>query len=410
MAKTPDQQQHPILRSMANTPDDVLHELFIRLPAKLVARMRCVCKSWNGFLTTPSFIKSHLDHSKNTNKEILLEFEADGYPFFDFENPCTAEYSQPLNLEIPNFLKFPVNTPPFDSFYLIGSVNGLICFVDEGSLRCPTPGVHIWNPSLSAFLTLPPYSTGSKCKDKYLWFGFDPKTDDYKVVKVIRIEGADIRNEWPVEVYSMRKGVWEVISERFPSHVRNLSRNELGVGWHDGRVHWLGYNYMTQQLTIVAFDLDEKTFCEIPVPDCKKDCRITTHQMIFLGMWNDKLCLMSYNRRGNLQVWLMNKYKVAESWVGSYFFNKYLLDLDESPFRFILNNESRFLAYGNRLCLYDPAAKSFKYMGELTRPYSIIVRYVDSLVWVAPSKSGSPVATAADSKLKRKINVIDGES
>ena len=401
MAKlTPDQQRQKILRSMANTPDDVLHEVFIRLPAKLVARMRCVCKYWNGFFTTPSFIKSHLNHSINTNKEILLEFDCE-FPFFDYENPCTAEYSHPLNPELPNFLKFPVNTvPPFSSFNLIGSVNGLICFVDGGCSS--TWGVHIWNPSLSAFLTLPPYSIGSSCKDKYLRFrfGFDPKADDYKVVKVIRIEGSDIRNEWPVEVYSLRKGLWEVISERFPSGVRNLCRNELGVGWHDGRVHWLGYNYMTEQLTIVAFDLHEKTFCEIPVPDCKKDSRMSkNHQMIFLGTWNDKLCLMSYNRRGNCEVWLMNKYKEAESWVPTYFFNENLLGLTESPFRFILNNESRFLAYRNRLCLYDSAAKSFKYMGRLSGPGdSRIVRYVDSLVWVAPSKSGLPVATAADSK------------
>ena len=144
---------------------------------------------------------------------------------------------------------------------LIGSVNGLICFISRGSIRCPNPSVHIWNPSLSALLSLPPYTIDSLCDGAYLRFGFDPKADDYKVVKVIRFKGSNIRNGWPVEVYSMRKGSWEVITERFPSQVIDFCRDELCVGWHDGRVYWLDYNYMTKQLTIVAFDLHEKTLC-----------------------------------------------------------------------------------------------------------------------------------------------------
>ncbi|GJY63798.1 F-box/kelch-repeat protein-like protein, partial [Tanacetum coccineum] len=226
------------------------------LPAKLLTRMRCVCKPWNEFLTMPSFIKSHLDHSKNTNKEILLEFY-DGFSFDD-DDPCTAHYSRPPNRKLRNFLEFPVNRPPLGFCSLIGSVNGLICFISEGSTRCPTRGVHIWNPSLSAFLSLASYSIRSLCKDEYIRFGFDPKADDYKVVKVIRFKGSNVRK---VEVYSMRKGSWEVITERFPSHVTKLCGDEFSVGWYDGRVHWLGQNDMTKQLTIVAFDLHEKTFC-----------------------------------------------------------------------------------------------------------------------------------------------------
>ena len=106
----------------------------------------------------------------------------------------------------------------------------------------------------------------------------------------------------------------------------------------------------------------------------------------------------------------MNEFKVAESWVKSCIFNEFL-SRTKSPFRFTVNNEYLCEVYRNRLSLYDPVAKSFKYMLRLiTRTDSRIVPYVDSLVWVAPSKSGSPAATTADSNLKRKINMIDGES
>ena len=101
-----------------------------------------------------------------------------------------------------------------------------------------------------------------------------------------------------------------------------------------------------------------------------------------------------------------------------------------------INCETFFEACCNRLALYDPISLSSKYRTRLTPPFQTRTdRYVDSLVLVAPSESGSggqllqhlliPIlkerfiwstvngkkfATTADSKLKRKINVIDGES
>ncbi|KAM0825848.1 hypothetical protein ACQ4PT_069272 [Festuca glaucescens] len=40
-------------------PDDVLVEIFLRLPAKLVLRFRTVCKQWRHLLSDPIFIRDH---------------------------------------------------------------------------------------------------------------------------------------------------------------------------------------------------------------------------------------------------------------------------------------------------------------------------------------------------------------
>ena len=72
----------------------------------------------------------------------------------------------------------------------------------------------------------------------------------------------------------------------------------------------------------------------------------------------------------------MNEYKVAESWVKCYIFNKFL-SRTKSPFRFTVNKEYLLEAYRNRLSLYDPVAKSFKYMLRLTRTDSRIVPYAE---------------------------------
>ncbi|GKC34080.1 putative F-box domain-containing protein [Tanacetum coccineum] len=290
--------------------------------------------------------------------------------------------SRPLNRELPNFIEFPVDRPPLGKCFVIGSVNGLICFINRDYFPCPTPGANIWNPSLSALLHLPPYSVGSLCDGIYFRFGFIPKTDDYKVVEIEKLGESGSKDGLQVEVYSMKIGSWKLIKERFLSHVRNCSGDVLCQDGQDGHVHWLGVNSMTKQLLIVAFDLHEETFCVIPLPDHILNNKRDTYQT--LGMWNGKLCVMSQNINGKAEVWLMNEYKVAQSLVNPYIFKEFISDT-KFAFRFKVNDVSLFEAYCNRLAMYDPVAKSFKYMTRVTRRFtSIIVRYVDSLVWVAP--------------------------
>ncbi|GJW73262.1 putative reverse transcriptase domain-containing protein [Tanacetum coccineum] len=207
--------------------------------------------------------------------------------------------SRPLNRELPNFIEFPVDRPPLGKCFVIGSVNGLICFINRDYFRCPTPGVNIWNPSLSALLHLPPYSVGSLCDGIYFRFGFIPKTDDYKVVKIEKLGESGSKDGLQVEVYSMKIGSWKLIRERFLSHVRICSGDVLCQDGQDGHVHWLGVNSMTKQLLIVAFDLHEETFCVIPLPDHIINNKRDTYQT--LGMWNGKLCVMSQNINGKAE-------------------------------------------------------------------------------------------------------------
>ncbi|PWA76867.1 F-box domain-containing protein [Artemisia annua] len=392
---------------MENIPDDVYLYIIIRLPAKLIARMRCVSKPWNDLLSQPCFIKSHLHHSVHNNKEILLEFD-DGF-YISNGRPCKARYSRPPNRQLSYFIKFPVDRTPFGKCFVIGSVNGLICFTNGESLCGSTPGVNICNPSLSALLHLPPCSIPSLCDDIYFRFGFIPKTDDYKVVKVVKFVELENTDGLQVEVYSLRIGSWKLITERFPSHMRIHYRDTMCRDGQDGHVHWFCFNDMTKQFTIVALDLHEETFCQIPLPDRIQENTRDIYRHT-LGMWNDKLCVMSHLKNRKVEVWLMNEYKVAESWVNPYIFNEFIMCKTKYPFRLKVNNGSLFEAYRNSLAMYDPVAKSFKYMTRLTPPFtSRVVRYVDSLVWVAPSKSGSTLTTSANSKLKRKIDVISGE-
>ncbi|GJW50488.1 F-box/kelch-repeat protein-like protein [Tanacetum coccineum] len=236
------------LPSMVYIPDEVLlNNVFIWLPAKMVAQMRCVSKPWNAFLSQSSFIKFHVDHSIRNHDEVVMVF----YGAFSLNSkPFTAHSCRSPNDNVTNSIKVPVNTLSENGCcYVIGSVNGLICFVERS---CVPHAIHIWNPTLVAMFPLPSskFVRPENCRD-LLWFGFDPKTDDYKVVKIIgrqsqhfftSLDGVYEAKEWlQVEVYSMRKSCWKVITQKFPSQFKRIyDENEVCLDGHDGHLHWLG--------------------------------------------------------------------------------------------------------------------------------------------------------------------------
>ncbi|XP_023765499.1 F-box/kelch-repeat protein At3g06240 isoform X2 [Lactuca sativa] len=382
--------------TIENLSGDLLSKIFILLMAKQLAQMRCVSKSWNALLSHPSFIKSHLHHSINNNDRILLVFyektsSSDHEKFVAY--PCRPPY-----LELSNFIKLPL--PPVNpksgdnsSFTdIIGSVHGLICS------RYTDDVIHIWNPSLSAVSTLPPYSC-SLGDDVSFGFGYDGNTDDYKVVKISGVFGPHtirpgfsilVVKEWlQAEIYSMRKGCWKFITQRIPSHVAMIfEHNYVCVDGHDGHLHWSGYiveEGEPQPRTIVVFDLGSETLFEMPLPDAI----LEDNRMNHLGVLSGKLCVRSYRwfEDEGIDVWVMEEYGVAESWVKRHsfcfsHFNCCPLNGFTSHSEFIYRNTD------GHLVLYDPVADKTRILEKHCRGKyrpKRIVEYIDSLVWVAPS-------------------------
>ncbi|KAM0042524.1 putative F-box domain-containing protein [Helianthus debilis subsp. tardiflorus] len=394
-------------KSMEELPEEVLAEIIIRLPAKRIGQLRCVCKPLNALSSNPSFIKSHLHRSIPNNDEMLLVF----HNRFCFEGgkPITAHPSRSPHIVNPNFIKLPVNfniPSAYNCSSVIGSVNGLICFVVWSSIvPGPDPIIYIWNPSLSAVTTLPPFTIRG-FDDLYFRFGFDPKTDDFKVVKLTRLlhkyihyQSGVKKNcfEWlQVEVYSMRNGYWKIINDRFPSHVVRFSDEDVSItgnDGHDGRLHWL-CNVVSRRAkqTIIAFDLATEIFSEIYLPDSIANNKKEPRKQV-LGDLAGKLCVISYIedgdiKDGDVEVWVMNEYGVAESWVKHHMLSQFSGNV--VPIGITLSNEFILQGEDDSLALYDHIAakvKSFKVIDINRYSYGTvqIVPYVDSLVWIAPA-------------------------
>ncbi|XP_052620620.1 F-box protein CPR1 [Lactuca sativa] len=400
---------------MENLPDVLLSNIFIRLLAKQLAQMRCVSKSWNALLSESSFIKSHLHRSiqNNTTNGILLLF----YRLFSFGSKSFTAYpSQSPHSELTDFIKLPINHQSENNRgKVIGSVNGLICFkygsnhdfgvihdseIIYGSNHDPEV-VCIWNPSLSALLTLPPYYTPPYSIQHSFRFGFDPKTDDYKVVKFTRpMERQGIMisvKDWlPIEVYSMRKGSWKSITQRLPSNLRDIfSCDTLCVDGHEGHLHWITETDDTWNsvLTVFTFDLSSETFWEMPFPKYVIDLmgyHNANDVWVQLGVLGGKLCVMSRALPDyKWEVWVMDEYGVGDSWVKHYVFPPFS-GYNIVGCGFTLQNEFFIKVRGRGFALYDPVeekTKIFKSYGENVNCGGKVVNYVDSLVWVTPERS-----------------------
>ncbi|PWA85743.1 F-box domain-containing protein [Artemisia annua] len=271
-----------------------------------------------------------------------------------------------LRIELINFIKFPVNFPSEEAqqkekIYVIGSANGLICF------------------SVGDY-------PSSRPNDWYDFrFGFDPKNDDYKIVKVITVEHEQSVEWLQVEVYSMRLGCWKLITQSPPSHYHYL---HIGGDIHvcvDGYLHWLcgSHDDLRKFQSIVAFDLAAESFSEISLPDPMNTVDYQSRQLVNLGVFDGKLCVISCARGDcDCEVWVMDQYG---SWVKNGFSHFHKDDI--YPYGFTLKNNFIYEDCKEVIhYLYDPSAPFNKvkpfpkhYVGD-----TIIIPYVESLVWVTP--------------------------
>ncbi|KAJ9554005.1 hypothetical protein OSB04_018050 [Centaurea solstitialis] len=359
-------------------PDHLLFDILIRVPARTLAQMRSVSRPLNALLSEPSFIKSHLHRSIKSDDEILLVFKH----LYSFE--VTAHRSSSPHLELRNFIQFPY----IGLHEFIGAVNGLIC------LQLVTGNeyfIQIWNPSISALLEPSQISISREYRTS-LRFGFDPCNDDYKIVRLSHLPTDVVL----VHVYSMRKGCWKLITERFLSYLWRSGEDKVCGDGHDGHLHWLCYHGADHKIeTIVAFDLGTERMSEIGLPVDKMGRKNV------LGVLGGKLCLMSCLEDHNCEVWLMNEYGNAESWAKHHVFSQFSAN-NMRPLGFTLSNEFLF-ATSEVLSMYDPvAAKVKSFMFKVGRGrHAKVVPYVDSLVWITPDKrkrcSGKRMVTTSKS-------------
>lgn len=266
---------------------EILEQILVRLDVRDIIRCKSVCKAWQSFISDPAFIKFHLNHSYNNDRNDTEIGE---------RRIVMARFPYRYTVR-----QYEVDDGYFDYHYchLIGSSNGLVCISPFNA------ELLVANPSIREVKKLrnPPIrNVGSFC-----WgFGYDSSIDDYKVIYGFR------KNEGVTcfQVLTLKSNEWKVIGE---VNYNFISR--IGIICN-GALHWVmnAGSPQNNNKVIVSFHISKEEFTEIPQPDDERfESVIARHPMMRLGTMEDCLCIY---RRAMLprNIWIMKEYNVKQSW------------------------------------------------------------------------------------------------
>ncbi|TYH00488.1 hypothetical protein ES288_A10G281100v1 [Gossypium darwinii] len=228
-------------------PEALVMEILSKLPVKSLTRFNCVCKYWCSSFQTPHFISKHHHYNLENNNLNLLLSRCDGNTFQPYFSQLSTEKDQTYIVKQNIYLPFFKNDIPS----LYSACHGLMYLLDPSKDKAA-----IWNPSTREFKILPPSSIQrppyfSPFEETYLTlddvefyhaaFGFDSKTDDYKVIRFVSLTFVNSEEEHPhphsmyqVELYSLRSNSWKEIPS--PEYIPTYTT--LGNIYVDGICYW----------------------------------------------------------------------------------------------------------------------------------------------------------------------------
>ena len=299
-----------------------------------------------------------------------------------------------LDLEVEDkggFFAYPSDFFELDCSYepinkistIVGSSNGLLCLTHRYQNDSQYQYLYVlWNPSIHKAISLPVPDLRLNSIRHYALshgFGYDPATDDYKLVRVVYVDGSVLPQ---VEMYTLRSGGWRYLTASGPANV--IADWTLSV-FMNGVVHWLAQTPNGEgniRNVIVVFDIGHEVFDEISVP---KSLEGMEHLNMEVAVVDGLLALVPCIRNEwelegeeSYSVWVMREYGVVESWTK-------LFDIDvgvglRRVVGFTKNGEVLVIK-GGKLLSYEPSGQEIFNPHIQSRTESFYLNtYVESLV------------------------------
>ncbi|KAK6914166.1 F-box domain [Dillenia turbinata] len=251
MSKSWSSKQPQSIEPFFTLPDDVLIDIFLRLPTKSLIKLRYVCKSWRSFLSNSNFVRLQLTQSiqKSNPYRVFLNFKYSYYKSSSYHQKYprwlkSLDYEQSYALcsglkpvdavaQVGDDFNLPVSETS-RRFDLLGSCDGLLLIqIQSDELLC------LWNPSTGDFRKIP--KSGAKLSNPddgeeclAVGLGYDSSIDDYKVVRVSKSRYGSDRK---FEVFNLSGNAWRVIEEKSNCFF-GYGRNPIGV-YYNGGLYWL---------------------------------------------------------------------------------------------------------------------------------------------------------------------------
>ncbi|XP_074314375.1 F-box protein CPR1-like [Silene latifolia] len=269
----------------------------------------CVCKSWYALINDPDFIREfNRSSSAKQSNHMVIVWKTSLYMVGIRNSGETLKLDFLPNLD--------------QRCYRITSCNGLLCIFDS-----MLNSILLGNPSTLSYQMLPGpksfdiYKDWPKVRARYLGFGYDDKSDDYKVVRIVTFMQRYAHSTFMV--YSLKSASWKQI-EGLPSNYHFIRNNNSYNNRCDfntcvnNSLHWIvvekNPNQSTLIKTILKFDLTSEKISFVPVPT-----PAIRHQNSYTVDYEEIGALGSYlyyasRNKGYYNLWIMKEYNVKESW------------------------------------------------------------------------------------------------
>ncbi|KAG5564504.1 hypothetical protein RHGRI_000625 [Rhododendron griersonianum] len=349
------QQNQYLGPSLVDLPEPISFDILLRLSTKSLLTCRCVCKPWRKLISDPEFARLHFARAEAFP---LIRFSSSTYVsrnLYLIEPPedssgCDREYCD-CHMKLETKLKIPLRNaelvmnregdanvgcnskggvkqkrciklrPKDHKLNVVNSCNGLLC-LSEPSLNDP---VMVCNPITGEFINLPIPTQTDESSKKFIdsGLGFSPKTNEYKVIRMfdqqeriheqIRepIMGRELCSRKVAEIHNLGTGAWK----RIGCAPRSTYGYNLGFPTYlSGSLHWLLIDHDISDY-IMSFNFDVESFRSVPQPPLGY-CAVGLYskQNMSLGVLRGRLCLCDCSDYGHIDLWMMEKYCVQESW------------------------------------------------------------------------------------------------
>ncbi|XP_059649194.1 F-box protein At3g07870-like [Cornus florida] len=244
-------------------------------------------------------------------------------------------------------------------FKIVNSCHGFLCLCEPSN----NEPVVVCNPIAGEYTNLP---VAQKYGEKGLagcGFGFSPRTNQYKVIRMIcqMIFGeSSLTNLRRTEIHTLGTGSWKSIGG-CPDPLYGLAFPT----YLEGCIHWICIEPRTFPNYIVSFNFDNEQFQSVPPPPRKSD---GTDELSFEAMSNVSMgvlegCLCICEASNYINIWIMKKYGVQESWT-----KIFSIDTDErcpiglyQPIKYLKDGALLMFHYfTSSLNCYDPNEPKFK--------------------------------------------------
>nr|XP_023896923.1 putative F-box protein At3g16210 [Quercus suber]POE55373.1 putative f-box protein [Quercus suber] len=353
-------------------PSEIVTHILVRLPIKSIIICTSVSKAWKSLIQNPTFISTHFHHSHNKNLLFFNLCSENQKEFYALHNEDDEpNFTQHTSFDYPSH----VLLDPDAIFRVVGTCNGLLLCISNNLTMEPSR-LCLWNPSVRKLVNLPLTDFSS---DACIGFGFDPRTNDYKVVIVVNLmDRLDLR------IYTLSTGEWRRMLRAGLAPIFALCHREPRA-FINGALHWVASRVTDNTFLyfILVFDFGDEVFSEILPPE---PVGHTGMMSAFVSVYKDSIALCQKDYKGLLHIWVMKEYGVQPSWtkvLSLPISNQcFVFDSEDIPrvIGFRRNGEVVLKSHEGQLVSQDLESKEIKDLRIIGYKNTFVDPYVESLV------------------------------